>query len=202
MLWRISRTEFTVAAATAVIGLTAGLLVAVVAGVLMTLFLVLREIDQSRLSPLVAAPGGGWTTDPDSDGDPTPETLPRPVPGALMLRFDIGLYTANTRRTTDRVVALARGSRPVPTAVVLESSALRLVTSTVLDGLTDLDRQLTQLGATLYLVRVPSTTRRAAQASPWFAALDASGRVQPTVDAALASAGLSLNHRNDEGDRP
>ncbi|MEV7963807.1 SulP family inorganic anion transporter [Oerskovia paurometabola] len=203
VLWRINRVEFAVAAVTTGIGLVAGLLPAVGVGVGLTLVLVLRELDRPRVVPLVRAPQGGWAPvdrgtaegdDSEEDAAVTREVAREAAlesgiaPGVLVLHLDAGLYTANTRPTVERILALARASAPTPRAVVLESGAQRGVTSTVLDGLADLDRQLAGIGCTLLLARVPAETAARAGASPWFAALAADGRLLPSVDAAVAAA--------------
>ena len=68
--WRIDRAEFWVAAVVAAIGLTAGLLLAVGVGVVLTLVLVLRAVSQPRVRPLYPRPGGGWSTNPPADVAP------------------------------------------------------------------------------------------------------------------------------------
>jgi len=200
VLWRINRVEFAVAVVTTGIGLVAGLLPAVGVGVGLTLLLVLRELDRPRVVPLVRAPEGGWAPvdrgsaagdDSEEDAAVAREVAREAAlesgiaPGVLVLHLDAGLYTANTRPTVERVLALARASSPTPRAVVLESGAQRGVTSTVLEGLGDLDRQLAGIGCTLLLARVPRATADRAMASPWFAALVADGRLLPSVDAAV-----------------
>ncbi len=59
------------------------------AGVLLTLYLVLRELDRPHISQLIREVEGGWrAVDPDEHpvhSDP------------LVLRVDSGLYTANVR---------------------------------------------------------------------------------------------------------
>ncbi len=202
VLWRINRVEFAVAVVTTGIGLVAGLLPAVGVGVGLTLLLVLRELDRPRVVPLVRMPQGGWAPvdrgstagdDPEEDAAVAREVAREAAlesgitPGLLLLHLDAGLYTANTRPTVERILALARASSPTPRAVVLESGAQRGVTSTVLDGLADLDRQLAGIGCTLLLARVPRATADRAMASPWFAALVADGRLLPSVDAAVTA---------------
>ena len=179
-LWRINRVEFACAVVTAAIGLVAGLLPAVGVGVVMTLLLVLREADRPRAVELARSPDGGWTY-ADRAGSSR-------APGALVLHLEGGLYTANTRPTVEAVLTRARSERPVPRVVALEMESQRLVTSTVLDGLADLDHQLASAGAALYLVRVPDAAREGASASSWFRGLVDGGRVVPSVDAALVHA--------------
>ena len=183
-LWRINRVEFACAVVTAAIGLVAGLLPAVGVGVVMTLLLVLREADRPRAVELARSPDGGWTY-ADRAGSSR-------APGALVLHLEGGLYTANTRPTVEAVLTRARSERPVPRVVALEMESQRLVTSTVLDGLADLDHQLASAGAALYLVRVPDAAREGASASSWFRGLVDGGRVVPSVDAALVHADVPV----------
>ena len=59
---RINRAELWVALVTAAIGLTAGLLLAVAVGVILTFVLLIGHLNRSAARPLYARPGGGWTT--------------------------------------------------------------------------------------------------------------------------------------------
>ncbi|WFR72557.1 solute carrier family 23 protein [Prescottella defluvii] len=93
--WRVNRIEFWIACATAVIGLTAGLLPAVLAGVLLTLYLVLRELNRPHVSQLTRSVDGGWRgLGPDA---------PLVASDPLVLRVDTGLYTANVRANTREI---------------------------------------------------------------------------------------------------
>lgn len=176
-LGRINRVELLVALVTTAVGLTAGLLAAVGVGVVLTLVLVLRELDRPRVVPLHPKAGGGWTPDARSAA---PD-----LPGVLVLHLDAGLYTANTRPTTDHVTALVEGSDREIEVVVLECAAQHVITSTVLDGLAELDRQLHDAGVTLVLAVVPEAVAARARGSRWFRRLDDEGRSTVTVDAAV-----------------
>ena len=85
--WRINKLEFAIALATALIGLTAGLLPAVAVGVLFTLYLVLRELNQPHVVQLRRGADGRWT-----GGD---EDAPRSRP----IRLCCGSIRPCTRRT-------------------------------------------------------------------------------------------------------
>ena len=176
-LARINRVELGVALVTTAVGLTAGLLAAVGVGVVLTLVLVLRELDRPRVVPLHPADGGGWTPDGRSAA--------ADLPGVLVLHLDAGLYTANTRPTTDHVVTLVESADPGVQVVVLEASAQRVITSTVLDGLAELDRQLDDAGATLVVAMLPAAVVASARGSRWFRGLDDDGRSTTSVDAAV-----------------
>ena len=65
---RIDRAELWVAVAVAAISLTGGMLLGVAVGVGLTLVLVLRAVNQPRVRPLYARPGGGWTAVPQRAG--------------------------------------------------------------------------------------------------------------------------------------
>ena len=82
---KVNRLELLVASVTAVIGLTAGLLAVVGAGVVLTLFLVLVELDRPTITELRALP----------DGSVVPAERGERIPGLLVLRVDAPLYSAN-----------------------------------------------------------------------------------------------------------
>ena len=109
-LYRIDRAAFWVAVATAVVGLTAGLLLAVGVGVVLTLVLVLRGVSSNRARPLYVRSGGGWTTNPpEEDGAMTA------YDDLLLRHVDGSLYTGNARPTQDSILnaALVADPRPV-----------------------------------------------------------------------------------------
>lgn len=117
---RIDRAEMWVAVVTAVIGLTAGLLLAVAVGVLLTFVLVLRQLNRPRVGPLFRRTGGGWTPNP-------PAELPAPTSatsGPLTLHLEGSLYTGNAQPTADAVLRLVQQHQPPVRAVVLEASAV------------------------------------------------------------------------------
>lgn len=189
-LYRIDRAELWVAVATATIGLTAGLLPAVGAGVVLTLFLVLRGLSQSAVRPLYPAPNGGWSTNPPPDGAPAPSP-----PGLVLLHLDTSIYTGNARPTQNAVLAAALGAVPAPHAVVLECSAVRHVTIPLLDVLQALETDLAREGTALLLAAFPPEVGHQARASRWWAGAEHDGRVFPTVDAAVA--GVAAGDRTE-----
>ncbi|MFI2486067.1 SulP family inorganic anion transporter [Promicromonospora kroppenstedtii] len=182
-LFRVDRTEFWVAVVTTAIGLTAGLLPAVGAGVVLTLFLVLRAVSGSAARPLYPGPHGGWTTNARQDGAPPPPA------GLVLLHLDITIYTGNAQPTQDAVLAAVLAAEPAPRAVVLEGAAVRRVTIPLLDALESLDADLAREGVTLLLAAFPAEVNQHALAAPWWAGADREGRVFRTVDAAVAAAG-------------
>ena len=177
-MWRVNRVELLVALVTAVVGLFAGLLPAVGLGVVLTLLLVLRELDRPHLAPLVAGPHGGWV--PLAE-----EESPSPTDGVLVLRLDSGLYTANIRATSDRVVDLATSSSSPTRAVVLDASDLREVSTTVLDGLAELEHRLAASDTGLWLARMPERAVTAARHDAWFARFADDGYVVGSVTDAV-----------------
>jgi len=161
---RISRIDFWIALVVALIGLSAGLLPAVAIGVVMTLVLVLREVNIPKLDIT------------GREGD------------ALAVHLGRGLYTANAAENARAIVALATSQTPPVDAVVLDVERLDIVTVTILDALEDLDRELAQLGIVLHLVRLPEKATAIARKTPWFEGLERAGRVHDTVDEGLAAA--------------
>lgn len=172
--WRVNRVEFWIAAATAAIGLTAGLLPAVLAGVLLTLYLVLRELDRPHISQLVREVEGGWrAVDPEEHpvhSDP------------LVLRVDSGLYTANVRANTREIARRVAQARP--SALVIDCSRLTQVTTTVMRSFLDLTKELSDSGVEVYFAALPrgniATVRRTEVGRDY----ESRGRVFDSVESA------------------
>lgn len=172
--WRVNRIEFWIAAATAAIGLTAGLLPAVLAGVLLTLYLVLRELDRPHISQLVREVEGGWrAVDPEEHpvhSDP------------LVLRVDSGLYTANVRANTREIARRVAQARP--SALVIDCSRLTQVTTTVMRSFLDLTKELSDSGVEVYFAALPrrniATVRRTEVGRDY----ESRGRVFDSVESA------------------
>ncbi|MFJ6548309.1 SulP family inorganic anion transporter [Microbacterium sp. NPDC091676] len=161
---RISRMDFWVATAVAAIGLTAGLLPAVAVGVVVTLVLVLRELN----IPRVRVVGRRGT--------------------ALGIEPERGLYTANALANQRLIVqTVTAQSEPVRT-LVLGLPQQVVMSITVLDTLEALDRELSQLGVQLHLAALPEAAAAVAARTPWYSGLEAAGRVHPAVDVALRAA--------------
>ncbi|MFB7892124.1 SulP family inorganic anion transporter [Microbacterium sp. NPDC056044] len=159
---RISPRDFWVAVAVALIGLSAGLLAAVGIGVLVTLVMVLREINKPMLA--------------------IEERRGR----AVAIHLLRGVYTANALENESAIIALAAGENA--TAVVLDLERQYLITVTGLDMFEDLDRELAHHGAVLHLAALPESAAKVARKTPWYAQLDAAGRVHATVEEGLAAA--------------
>ncbi len=163
---RISRIDFWIALVVALIGLSAGLLPAVAIGVVMTLVLVLREVNIPRLDIT------------GREGD------------VVAVHLGRGLYTANAAENARAIIALATSQTPPVDALVLDVERLDIVTVTILDALESLDRELAQLGIVLHLARLPEKATAIARKTPWFASLERDGRVHATVPEGLAAASV------------
>jgi len=179
---RIDRAEFWVAVVVAALGLTGGMLLGVAAGVAFTLVLVVRNLNQARIRPLYARTGGGWTTLEHTS------TEQATYPGALLLHLDGALYTGNAQATLDDVVRRAQTSGPDVHAVVLEGSAVHIVSVTMIDTFRSMQEELLTEGFTLILAGFPPETLEMMRRSRWFAEAEGRGLTQPTVDSAIEAA--------------
>lgn len=180
-LRRVDRGEFWVAAGTAVVGLTAGLLVAVGLGVALTLVLVLRAVSRDQSRPLYPRPGGGWTLVPPEAGVAVPA-----YDDLLLLHVGGPLYTGNARPTQDAVFAAALAARP--RAVVLEALEVSWVTMPFLDVIEGLATDLDREGIDLLIAGLPERSVRAARHSAWFADFAERGGLCHDVDEAVSRA--------------
>ncbi len=160
-LARLNALEFWISLVTAVIGLTVGLLAAVAVGVLLTLFSVLHELNRQRVAGSA------------------------PFPGGIVISLLGGLYTANVVRTLQEIEMLAVQAAPIR-FVLLDASPLRLTSVTVVDALTDLDRDLAATGVEFHIAGLPDGALRIAAKTSWWAGLSAAGRVHPDVAEAVA----------------
>jgi MFS superfamily sulfate permease-like transporter len=162
---RISPVDFWVALVVAIFGLVAGLLAAVALGVVVTLVLVLREINTPRLTVMGRADG------------------------AVAIHLGRGMYTASALANERAVLDLVAAEPQPVTTVVLELTRQDVMTITVLEALEDLDRELVAVGATLHLAALPESAAAVARKTPWFTGLVTQGRVHASVDEAMAATG-------------
>lgn len=160
--FHVSRMDFWVASTVALLGLTAGLLPALAVGIVVTLVLVLREVNTPELSVVGRADG------------------------AVAIHVGRGMYTANAQPNERAILSLAVSQHPPVTAVVLDVERLTVLSITVLDVLEDLDGELAERGIDLHLARLPDAAAKVARRTTWYAGLERQGRVHDTVDAALA----------------
>lgn len=161
--WRLSRFDFWMAVVVALVGLSAGLLVAVAVGVVGTLLLVLRELNDPRLD-VVGERGG-----------------------VVAIHIGRVMYTANALANERGVLAIVEARATPPRAVVLDAERLDILSVTVLETLQDLDRELAARGVSLHLARLTPAALTTAEQTEWYRGLVAAGRVHATVDGALAA---------------
>lgn len=181
---RISRVDFWIALSVAIIGLTAGLLPAVAIGVVVTLILVLREVNVPKMT-IVGRSGG-----------------------AMGLHLERGLYTANAV-ANERMILETVGAQSEPiSALVLGLQQQEVMTITVLEALENLDRELAQLGVVLHLAALPESAAAVAERTPWFAGLESTGRVHESVREGISDAESAISatapslHQGEVGDAP
>lgn len=160
---RISRVDFWIALSVALIGLTAGLLPAVAVGVVVTLILVLRELNVPKLRFI------------------------GPAGGLLGVDLERGLYTANAQANSREILATVdREAAPIDILIV-GLKRQEVMTITVLDALEDLDRELAQRHISLHLAELPASAAAVAKRTSWFEALQSGGRVNESVDEAMGA---------------
>ncbi|MFJ8896481.1 SulP family inorganic anion transporter [Leifsonia sp. NPDC102414] len=151
LLWRISRRDFAVAIVTMTVGLVAGLLQAVVVGVVLTLILLLSALNKPRIRVV----------------SPTEEQLD--------VTLLAPLYTGSTLGT-EQAILQAVDAAPGARRVTLDCSVLREISVTVIDGLRDLDRELAGRGIALTLTGFAPAVLAVLERTDWFQTLRETGR--------------------------
>ncbi|MGJ4845933.1 SulP family inorganic anion transporter [Leifsonia sp. Le1] len=157
-LWRISRRDFAVAIVTMAVGLTAGLLQAVLVGVVLTLILLLSALNKPRIRVAGGDGGGG-----EGGG------------GELVVTLLAPLYTASML-ATEQAVLEAVDATPGTRRVTVDCSVMQDVSVTVIEGLRDLDRELTGRGITLALTGFAPAVLAMLERTDWFRMLREAGR--------------------------
>lgn len=158
---RIDRAEVWVAGATGVLALVTNLLVGVLAGVLLTYYLVLRRLNHPLLrqeSPLL---------------------------GLLVVRIEGALYTMNVRTVQTELVRRATTADPPPRVLLLDLGATLDTSVTVMDAFAATEQQLARDGIALWVAAVPEAALvKARRTAAWPSWRDG-GRVHPSVRAAV-----------------
>ncbi|MFV0533384.1 MAG: SulP family inorganic anion transporter [Cumulibacter sp.] len=159
---KISGRDFWLAIVTATLGLTAGLLAAVAAGIVITLGLVLHELDRVNISI------SGQRDD------------------VLAILVGGPLYTSNILSAELAVLELAK-QHPDVRAIAIDLGRQYQVSVTIIEGLLDLDRELAASGIHLMLARLQPAVTQTLARTCWYQQFEAEHRVFDTVGRALAT---------------
>ncbi len=174
---RVSRVELIVALVTAGVALVTNLLFAVVAGVVLTLYLVLRRLNHPVILELQRPPGGA-ALEPARPGDV-------PIPGMLVIRIEGGLYTMNIRGVQAEIYRRVDEADPAPEVVLLDVGGTADTSVTVLDVMAESDQQLASSGTTLWVAQLPTRAIEKARHLAAWSSWMSSGRVFTTVEEAV-----------------
>ena len=177
-LARFDRLELLVAVMTAVVGLTAGLLLAVAVGVTANLLLVLRELNHAGVDELRPMADGSMV--------PADDSLDA-VPGMLILRMAAPLYTANARTVQREILARVDAADPRPDVVLVDATVVGRLSVTVLGVGRELTTELRERGVALWYSSFPPRALEQAHQAPGWDDLDSGGRLYPTATAAVTA---------------
>jgi len=140
-LWRLRRTDFTLALialfAVLILDILPGLAVAVAA----SLSVVVWRAAEARLQVFGRTPSGLEATNVDPEES---------VPGLLIVRPEQMMFFVNATEVRDAITAKVRASDP-PDVVLLDLGLTSDLDVPTIDALTDLDERLRAAGATLWL---------------------------------------------------
>ena len=188
--WQLSRLEFWVATVTAAAGLCFGLLVAVLVGVLLTLFLIIRELAHVQLTEL----------EPDAEGDLriADAAHTHPLPGLLVLRFEGPVYAANVRAVNRRVIAALDAHQSID-VLLLDGTALGEFPLAVLTEFAQLQRDLNERNVSLWFSSLPPAALELARQLPHWSEFEEEDRA--FVSTAAAVHAFASQRREDDRDR-
>lgn len=100
----------------------------------------------------------------------------------MVVRTQIGLYTANLRANTDAVRAMVVRCEPRPATVVWVLSHQPRMTSTILDGLRDAEAELAADGVRVTYAALPDAVLTTAKRWSWWQQVEAEGRYVASMD--------------------
>lgn len=181
-LRQVRPAEFWLAVVTAlgvlIVGVLAGILVAVMLSLIMILYRVARPHD-ALLDDVDAAGGTVYRGVDDKETALT-------EPGLIVYRFDAPLVFANAAFFTERLEALIANAGPGLRCVILDAEAISDFDSTAAEALESLDADLERLGVELWIARANEPLRQLLQTTGLMNRLG-SEHIYPSVRAAVAA---------------
>jgi len=146
-LWRVSRSEFLLAAVAALAVMVFDVLVGVLIALVMSVALLLRRLARPHDSVLAdGVTQGGWV-------DARLYGLSPTHPGLLVYRFDAPLFFGNIERFRARVDEALTSNPGDETWLVLDFEGVGDIDTTALDGLRELTEALTRTGLVVAVAR-------------------------------------------------
>jgi hypothetical protein len=97
----------------------------------------------------------------------------------LVLRTQAALYTANLLANTRTVRTMTLSADPRPKTLVVNLSRQLTISTTILDGLRDLDADLAAAGVRVEFAAMPASALTLARRWPWWQDLEREGRYRP-----------------------
>ncbi|MGA7950354.1 MAG: sulfate permease [Thiobacillaceae bacterium] len=145
-VWNYSKADFAAVAATIIVVLSAGVELGVLAGVILSILLLLAKISKPHIAVTGRVPGT----------DHYRNILRHAViqsDSVLSLRVDESLYFPNARYLEDALLALVT-ERSGVRHVVLQASAINDIDSSALESLESIESRLKDMGVSLHLSEV------------------------------------------------
>jgi len=170
--------EFRLALVAAVGVLLLGVLNGILVAVLISLLVLLWELNHPPIVILGRDPRSGAYRRITGDGDLAS------TPGLLIVRVESRLFFANARRVMARLRDVVVSGDPLPAVVVLDASAITDIDVTAADAFEQLRDDLAARGIDLWVARLEGRTLDLEMRRPRWAD-DHQGRVYPTLDAAV-----------------
>jgi sulfate permease, SulP family len=152
-LFELRSSEFGTALAALAGVLVLGILDGVVIGALLSLLLVIGRASQSHISLLGRVPGQPQFASMHEN----PENVP--IPGMRIIRANAGIFYANAESIKQHIIALVRESPEPIQAVVLDMAMTGDLDLAGAEMLSELQRELHEMGISLRLSRVQLSAR-------------------------------------------
>lgn len=180
-IWRVRRPEFALACLTMLVAVGFGIMQGVLAAVVISLLLLLHQVDNPAIYPLGRDPDSGAYR--DLGRYPSDQT----EAGLLIVRIESRLYFANARRVAERVTALVEAAVPRPRALLVDLTGVPGMDLTAVSAAKEFHATLEQRGFGLWVaVDSLEPTELLRRTGAW-ERLSRRGRIHPSVEAAVAA---------------
>jgi len=153
ILWQVSKRDFWMMLTTVMVTLVFGIQEGIVAGVLLSLVMVIYKSTNPHSAVLGKLPDTNYYRNVNR----FPEASARS--DALIFRFDAQLYFANIQYFVDTLTSLIRDKKPQPSVIVINAQAIHALDMSAVYGLKELIGNLHQQGFVLYFTEVIGPVR-------------------------------------------
>jgi SulP family sulfate permease len=152
-IFRLSQTEFSVAAITAIVVVIVGVEQGIGLAIVLSIIDHLRHSYRPFDALMVPTPSGNWKAMSVEQGS-------QAAPGLVVYLFASGLYYANSTRFSQEILKLVEGAEPKIKWLAIQAAAITYIDFTAADTFQQVHKTLQKRGVTLVLANVVDSVKK------------------------------------------